>query len=635
MKARLQLCGWLFLIAMVPSSVGFAQPKVLTTFEYHVTGQELRVSPVALSVPKAIAGSINVDLVGVDAASPLRSNTVIEATLRGPSGPPQRVIGTLGQPLLLPPLSLVGDYQLDGIRLARAQGTDLVTVLEGSPSSVPVHVFDQVLVSRVTSRPLSSSEIQEKGIFIDEANFRAVEFEVGFVLDGKTIPVQFPVISPQFKQSTELVPAAELQAKLATAAAINQDIGSKIQLPSELETAGLNIQVQAINFQQVDAGDADLNLKIPPIPALLVIPGNVGFLNQFFSVQLFTENAAPKDSGLSVVNVRAQLVLPPGPDQVPATDFDHPGDDPLRFARTGPDKQTHPNLPVTQAGPDGQFGTTDDILRLNPGETGQAEFLIEGLQEGLHTMDVNLTADLQGLAAGVVKVTGRASGSVLVRNPNFSLVFSHPRTVRAGEPYDASVTVLNTSITPANRVRVTLPKTALSGATFEGDQQPTVEIGDLTPGQSGTARFHLRSQRTGQITFSNITTGDDASQGSFNLTMSVDERGVALSPDTIILPDFVNNLPAGIRTAADRVLGQALSVATAGKVPAGVLAVPKSLITRRALDLAEAGQRLAYGDGTNRVLIDLLLDWQGGREFQDGWDQILRETDAGREWRAL
>jgi hypothetical protein len=211
----------------------FGQKQVLTSFEYHVTGQELRVSPVALSIPKSIAGSVNVDLFGVDAASPLRSNTVIEATLRGQSGPAQRVIGTLGQPLLLPPLSVVGDYQLDGIRLARVQGTELVTVLEASPSSVPIHVFDEVLVSRVTSRPLTSAEIQEKGIFIDEANFRAVEFEVGFVLDGKTIPVKFPVVSPQFREKTEIVPTAELEERLAQAQAINQEIGSKLELPPD------------------------------------------------------------------------------------------------------------------------------------------------------------------------------------------------------------------------------------------------------------------------------------------------------------------------------------------------------------------------------------------------------------------
>lgn len=605
----------------------------LTTLEYRITGQELRVSPVAVSVPKGVAGSVNVELFGVDAADPLRANTLIEATLRGPSGPAQRVLGTLGQPLVLPPLTLVGDYQLDGIRLARVEGSELVTVLEGSPASVPVRVFDEVLVSRVTSRPLTSAEIEEKGIFVDESNFRAVEFEVGFVLDGKTIPIRFPVVTPRFKQSTEIIPAAELEERLVLAELINQDLTSKVQLPDELGSARLNIQVQPVNFQMVDGGDEGLGLQIPPIPALMVIPGNIGFLNQFFSVQLFTENGSPAGSGLSVVNVQAELVLPPGADTIPAASFENPGDDPLRFARVGPNREIQKVRGVTRAGPDGEFGTADDIPRLQPGEGGQAEFLVEGLQEGLHVMEVKLAADLEGLAAGMVKITGKAAGSVLVRNPNFSLAFSHPRTVRAGEPYEASATILNTSLVPANRVRVTLPASSLSGAVFEGDQQPTVELGDLLPGQSGTARFRLRSQRTGAIKFSNLTTSEDSTRGAFSLTMGVDERDVALSPDTLLLPDFVTNLPPAIRFAADRVLGQAISVATAGRVPAGVQAVPKATVTRRALELAEAGQRLLYGDALPRTLADLLLDWQGGREFQNGWDQILRETDAGREWR--
>ena len=397
---------------------------------------------------------------------------------------------------------------------------------------------------------------------------------------------------------------------------INQELMGRAVLPPELETARLNIQVQPVNFQLVDGEGKGVGLQIPPIPALMVIPGNIGFLNQFFSVQLFTENAAPGNSGLSVINVQGELVLPKGDDQVAATTFEEPGDDPLRFARVGAAKEIQRVRPVTRAGPDGEFGTGDDIARLNPGEAGQAEFLVEGLREGLHLMEVKLTADLQGLAAGIVKITGKAAGSVLVRNPNFSLAFSHPRTVRAGEPYEASVTILNTSLVPANRVRVTLPKSSLSGAVFETNQVATIELGDIAPGGTATARYRLRSQQTGSIKFSNLTTSDDASRGAFLLTMGVDERGVALSPDTLLLPDLVTNLPSGLRIAADRVLGQAISIATAGKVPAGVQIVPRSMVIRRAVELAEAGQRLLYDDSRAQVLADLLLDWQGGREFQ-------------------
>ena len=613
-------CGFVF-VASIALAAG-----PLTTLEYKISGIELQITPTAISVPKGIAGSVLATFTG-----PTNSfdGAFIEGTLRGPAFPARRIVGQVNQPLLLPAIPLVGDYQLDNIRLV--DGATGLTKMEASPSSVPVHVFDDVLVSRVTSRPLTLQEIQDRGIIIDDANFRAVEFEVGFVLDGKTIPVRFPVVAPTFTQSTEIIPAAELEKKLAEAAILNQQIAGAVELPPELEQSKLNIQIQGINFQPVEVGSADLQLNIPPIPALMIIPGNIGFLNQFFSVQIFTENGAPAGSGLSVNNVQATLTLPSGPDHIASTNYSQPGDDPLRFARLGPDKIVQPTQTITRPGPDGKLGTPDDILRLQPGESGTAEFLVEGLQEGLQLMDLNLVADLEGLAAGIVKVKGKAAGSVLVRNPKFSIAFTHPRTVRTGEPYEASVTILNTSISPANLVRVSLPSTALSGGVLESAE--TVELGTILPGQSATASFRIRSQRSGSVSFSNLTTSDESTQGQFRLSMGIDERGVVLSPDTLAMPDFVNALPTNLVAAANRVLGQALSVATAGQLPPGVLNVTKSVITKRVLELAEAGQRLRYGDALNRVLADLLFDWQGGRDFNSGFDQIMRVTDAGREFR--
>lgn len=625
--AKNALVVWvLTLLCLVTPKAGAAS---LTRLDFDIVGEQLRVSPSALSVPKDIAGSVRVDVSGVD----VPQGAVVQATLRGPSLATLTLIGQPGSPLLLPPLRVVGDYQLDQIRLMvpAPGGGGLVPVLEGSPSSIPIRVFDEVLVSRVTSRPLTGDEIKEKGIFIDEKNFRAVEFEVGFVLDGKTIPVRFPVVSPAFRQSTEIIPAAELEARLKQASEINQQIGLGTSLPKELQAAQVNIDIQGFNFQFVEEGEQDLALKIPPIPALMVIPGNIGFLNQFFSVQVFTENAAPLDSGLSVFDVTAQLRLPSGPDLVPSTSFEDPGDDPLRFARVGASRTIQPTQPILRPGPDGKLGTQDDVGRLFPGESGQAEFLVEGLQEGLHVMDLDLTASLEGLAAGVVKIKGKAAGSVLVRNPKFSMAFSHPRTIRAGEPYDAYVTILNTSQTPANEVSITLPSSAVSGAVLESD--PIVTLGTLIPGQTATAKFRLRSQRTGSISFSNFSSSDDRLQGRFRLRMGVDERGVALSPDSLAFPEFASALPTQVLDAANRVLGQALSVATAAQLPQGVQRVSRSAITSRILELAEAGQRVRYGDPLRRVLPDLLFDWMSGRSLDAGFDQIVRETDAGREWR--
>ena len=620
---------WLLLGAMFAAafnSAGDAAPTPLLTLQYRIVGSVLEVSPAALSVPKGIAGSVATAFQG---SPDLTNGAYVVASLRGPSLAPKEVVGAPGLPLLLPPLSVVGDYVLEGIQLVRDQGGVRTPILDASPGSVPVHVFDQVLVAQVTSRPLTTEEIADRGIAIDQTNFRVTEFQVGLVLDGRQIPITLPVVAPRAVQSTEIIPAAELTARLQQADQANRDLSAALKLPPSVQSSG--IEVRGINFQVTEDTDADLALKVPSIPALLLIPGNIGFLNQFFSVQAFVEDAAPDGSGLSVRNVQATLDLPPGPDGMPAADPDHPGDDPLRFARIGPNRVIQNTLPVVMPGPDGKAGTTDDILRLGPGQTGQAEFLIEGLQEGLQTMTLNLTAELEGLAGGIVKITGKGAGSVLVRNPRFSLAFTHPKTVRFGEPYDAQVTILNTGSSPANLVTITLPPAAVSGAVLESDA--TVPLGTILPGETATADFRLRPQRTGAVTFSDLTTGDDSIAGHFQLRMGVDERDVELSPDTLALPDDAALLPQAVLDAAQRVLGQALSAATAPLLPAGVLKTGRQSVVDHALNLAEAGQRLRYGDATNRVLLDLLLDWQGGGTFDAGFDQILRQTDAGRAWR--
>lgn len=627
----------------------------LASLEYRVVGTQLRVTPALVSVPKGIAGSLRADLVRGDgtpepADAALAANAYVEGILRGPSFPARRLVARPGDPLMLPPLPVVGEYRVDGLRLVDAATG--ATRLDGSPASVPVQVFEEVLVSRVTTRPLSMQEISDRGIVIDGNNFRAVEFEVGFVLDGRTIPVKFPVVAPDFRQSRDIIPNAELQKRLATAQQINEELSRQIVeeggLPPELARPGLNLQVKGINFEKVgDSNPVNLRLPIPPIPALMIIPGNIGYLNQFFSVQIFTENGAPGGSGLSVFNVQAKLSLPPGPDGIRSTNYAAPGDDPLRMARVGPQADIRDVLPLSGPAP-------ERLNRFQPGQQGSAEFLVEGLQEGLHLLDLDLTADLDGLAAGTVKVQGKAAGSVLVRNPKFSLAFSHPRTVRTGEPYTAYVTVLNTSEVPANQLSITLRGASLSGGVLESPE--VVLLGDVAPGQTVTAAFRVRAQRTGFVRFSNLTTGENSVQGRFNLSMGVDERGVELSPDALAMPVYVDRLPTNLVAAANRVLGQALGAATAPLLPAGVRPVSRSTITRRLLELAEAGQRLALGDPSHRVLSDLLLDWQGGRigsvfgqtalvrasvgvgttsvvPPDPGFDQILRSTDAGREFR--
>ena len=193
------------------------------------------------------------------------------------------------------------------------------------------------------------------------------------------------------------------------------------------------------------------DLDIPPITGLVVIPGNIAFLNQFFSVLLMVTNVAPDGTTLELRETTATIVLPTGLDRVRGT-FEQPGDDPLRLARIE-GIGVQPTVPVLQLGPDGLRNTADDIRRLSRRRgAARGEFLVEGLKEGSHLFDLEIEAMLYGLPSGPVKLMGLSAGAVFVRNPTFSVTLAHPRTIRSGEHYDLYATVTNTSQTAANLV---------------------------------------------------------------------------------------------------------------------------------------------------------------------------------------
>lgn len=600
---------------------GHADP--LAIFVHNIVGARLLAAPSTLYVPKNIPGALSVTIVAADGsphpnAAALARGRHIEAVLRGPSFPAYRLLGLADEPLILPSIPLPGDYEIDDIRLVDTMTGE--PKLLANPERVPVKVFPDVLVSQVTSRQLSFDEIQARGITIDASAFSAVEFEAAFMVEGRSFPVRFPVVTPKFKPSVEVLPASEVSARIARARAINEQALAGIEFPRGLALPNLNLKLAVIHLQP-EGGEPD-KAQVS-IPAMVVIPGSIGFLDKFFSVQVFVANGSPSGSALTIHDVTAEIVLPAGRDLTPGT-----VDDPLVLARV--DGVAHGTVPVQVVGGDGQAATGDDIGRLRPAETGVGELLVEGKKEGLHSFDIRLSAVLDGLASGEVQLSGTTAGSILVRNPKFSIVFAHPSAVRAGEPYSASVTVLNTSEASADLVSVHLAPASISGAHLATGQSDTVLLGSIPPGQSAIANFQLVAEETGAVAFSNLT-GDDGLSGRFDLKMAVDARGVPLSTDVIRYPDEVSLLPEPIRATADRVLGQALAVATAGVLPAGVHRIEVGTVKRRILELAEAGQRVLYHDDLDRVLTDLLVDWNGARTESLGFDQILRETEAGSE----
>src|SRR5262249_38333604 len=161
-----------------------------------------------------------------------------------------------------------------------------------------------------------------------------------------------------------------------------------LQLPSLQTIIPDTLQIQAqvpnlsvagfiLTYQPPGGGE----LVAAQIPGVVVIPGDIGFLDQVFSVMLMVGNVAPADSNLTVSNRTAKIVLPPGNDNVVFT-----GDAPLVMAHTERG-ETPREQAIAQPGPDNKLGTADDIPFIGPGQTGSAEYLVEGRREGTHVVE--------------------------------------------------------------------------------------------------------------------------------------------------------------------------------------------------------------------------------------------------------
>lgn len=202
MKKGLLRFAVVFGVASVLSTrtPALAQQPPLTETDFQLVGPRLAISPPVLTVPKDVPTFINATLaVSVsataatdDAIAQLSQGAAVLAELRGPSIAPTVITALPGQPLHLPPFHLEGDYVLDNIRLVKGGAT----ILAAEPSAVPIKVIGEILITSVTTRPLTLEEIQQAGIVIDATDFHALNFQAAFVIDGRPVKIDFPVILP-------------------------------------------------------------------------------------------------------------------------------------------------------------------------------------------------------------------------------------------------------------------------------------------------------------------------------------------------------------------------------------------------------------------------------------------------------
>ena len=575
-----------------------------------IAGTELAISPESQTVPFNTPTIVETHLVGYDTANGVLPDDLrVVADFTGPEIDGILVLETRpDQPFRIPRLSLKGEYRLDNVRLV--QGDELLAYAQ--PRSAAVLVT-QVLVTRVTSRALTEDEIRSYGIVIDDDNFHAFNFTFGFAVDGEVYDYDLPVVwtnhGSALLDSLETVPGFYQR---------GEGTSSPRFRPPQMAPFTLELEKKTTPF--VDAGGCDNPFGCAGngsedvrLPGVILFPTDVSLLNQFFSVVLMAQNGAPDGDPLVIRDLTAKVTLPPG----------------LRMAETEPPTPLGVPVPVRVPGADGELGTADDLTFLVAQATGEAEVLVEGRKEGTHVVEFDLAGVLEGLpGGGIQRIVGSARGAVVVRDPTLGVTISHPSVVRVDEEYDLRLIVSNTSNAPANQVTVALPASKLSGVEVVGISEQT--IASLPPGESEVVEFRMRPLRTGRVVASSVRSPYQISP-RFELTVGVGENGIPLSPDAIVLPESVEELPDDLVRNSLALVGLGFSLATA---PASALdaSLPRmnlSQVDEKVYWLSQAGRHIRLGEDPFDSLAVLAAEWTGARGEDWEWDRLRRTTDKG------
>ena len=348
-----------------------------------VAGTTLTVSPDSQTVPFDTPTIVHTTLAGFDTAQgTLPADLRVVGDFTGPEIDGVLELATVpNEPFRIPRLSLQGQYRLDNIRLEQAG----VFLAYAEPRSAAVLVT-QILITRVTSRPLTLEEIRSHGIIVDGASTRAYNFTFGFGVQGQTFDYNVPIV--YWYPRDHFGPP---QVRMLTTGGGNERFR-----PPQMAPFTLTLRPRT---DPQHGGCADPSgcqeEEMPPLPGVILFPTDLTLLHQFFSVVLMATNGAPEGDVLTIRDLTAKIRLPAG----------------LAPARTSPPTTLGTPVPMRVPGPDGELGTADDLTFLVAQATAEAEFLVEGLREGTHIVDFDLEGILEGLPTYFISA-GRAASQV-------------------------------------------------------------------------------------------------------------------------------------------------------------------------------------------------------------------------------
>jgi len=557
-----------------------------------------------------------------DDAPPDNGMTAI-GDLTGPGiDTPIRLVTKPGHLFQLPALNEKGDYILRNIRLVSADGNVLQIAV---PSFANITVA-QVLDTKLSVHQLTPDELRARGITVDANNFDVYEYTFLFAINGQTVTVPYPVIID--KRSHEVVSAPAVDPYHMPALPQHTQ-PPRFQPPVTIPFNLLAFDDDPIAPQSVSENEPQRS--IPTIPAALVIPTGLGVLHQFFAVILNVGNSAPAGGAITIDSITATLDAPPG----------------LRLAKTTPAVTIGQAVPVVDAQTGAKF--------LVAAAQGSAEWSLEALKAGTHSVAVHLRATYKAPNQPDTALKGDLSASFVVSDPRFQVNFVHPQTIRSGEEYTAYAFITNTSAA-AQTIRLDVGQIpACSGDSswssfnvcFPQAMDPVEAT--IERGKTLTVPYRLKSRLNGNI-FAAAGDADDNIKVGVSLSLGVSASGIPLSPATLLMPWYTRYVDPDFVSAQMTLLGLGYSLAVEPLSDRTAL-LPRVIpddVFRRAQDVARAGERMfiqraaadvAEPAAEREPFFALSLDLLSNVEQLDRlafapdlkeWDELRRSEESGR-----
>ena len=602
MRLRLLLAVALLPLVWIPAA--WAD---IASARLEIQGAGLRLETVSVTTGIDIPTSIQTSFAGkTNDEAPSVLGLLAAGDLTGPGiDVPIRLTTTPGYRFHVPGLPGKGDYYLRNVRLTNGAGE---VIQQATPSLAKITVAD-LLQTSLEVKQLTPEQIRARGIIVDARNYDVFEYTFTFLVNGEKVEVPFPVI---VDPRTHVVTPVREEKDYGL-----PDPAKGVQPPRWTPPEVIPFEFPDAPAEVSEPGQAPRDRGVRPprprIPAALVIPNSLAVLHQFFAVVLNVTNGAPAGSTVRLEDVAATMKI-----KVPGA---------LRTVKSTPAVGFGQAVPIVDP--------NTGLAVLLAQATGDAEWVLEGLKPGTHTVEVDIRATLREDGQDDVPLRATPSAAVIIHDPRFNITFSHPDTVRKGVEYSTFAFITNMS-PQTQTIRVTdgLPQCS-------PDQTPNVcrvaggpPPSDLTipSGEMRVVEYRLRAGETGQIYATAGSVEGDVITAAVQLHMGVSATGIPLSPATLVLPFYAQFVDADLVAANLELLGLGYSLATApvNQVTAQFPRVIKTDVFYRANDIARAGQRVFIAGANRDALSNLLLDLLGNSIELREWDDLRRRESAGR-----